>query len=67
MLKGAQNLRSLGIPLEEIAVMASYNPAKALGVADRLGSIDIGKQADLIVCDDRLNIRAVFVDGVRVS
>ncbi len=67
MLKGAQNLRSLGIPLEEIAVMASRNPARALGVADRLGSIDIGKEADVIVCDDALNIRAVFVNGVKIE
>lgn len=61
MLKGAQNLRSLGIPLEEIAVMASYNPAKTLGVFDRLGSIDIGKAADVIVIDGDFNIHAVFV------
>ncbi len=67
MLKGAKNLRSLGIPLEEIAVMASYNPAKALGVSDRVGSIEIGKDADVIVCDDALNIRAVFVDGVKIQ
>lgn len=66
MLKGAQNLRTLGIPLEEIAVMASYNPAKALGADDRVGSLDIGKDADVIVCDDQLNIRAVFVDGIQV-
>ncbi len=66
MLKGAQNLLSLGVPLEEIAVMASLNPAKALGVDDVTGSIDIGKAADLIVCDDQLHIKAVFVDGRRV-
>ncbi len=66
MLKGAQNLRSLGIPLEEIAVMASLNPAKALGVEKRVGSIEIGKEADLIVCDDKFNLRAVFIDGVQV-
>ena len=63
MLKGAQNLRSLGIPLEEIAVMASRNPAKALGADDRLGSIEIGKDADVIVCDDQFRIRAVFING----
>lgn len=63
---GAQNLLSMGIPLEEISVMASLNPAKALGVDDALGSIQIGKYADLIVCDDKLNIKAVFVDGKKV-
>ncbi len=66
MLKGAQNLRSLGVPLEEIAVMASKNPAEVLGVYDRVGSIDIGKQADLIVVDGDFNLRAVFIDGERI-
>lgn len=67
MLKGAQNLRSLGIPLEEIATMASENPAKALKVFDRVGSIEIGKQADLIVCDEQMHIHAVFIDGKQVQ
>lgn len=67
MLKGAQNLRSLGIPLEEIAVMASLNPAKALGAEHRVGSIEIGKDADLIVCDDKMTVHAVFINGVQVS
>ncbi len=66
MLKGAQNLRSIGVPLEEIATIASANPAKALGVDDRVGSLEIGKQADCIVVDDNFNLRAVFVDGVQI-
>lgn len=66
MLKGAQNLRSIGVPLEEIAAMASANPAKALGIIDRVGTLEIGKQADFIVIDDRFHIRAVFVDGERI-
>jgi len=65
MLKGAQNLRSLGVPLEEIAVMASLNPAKALDVSDRVGSIAVGKCADLIVVDDDFRIHAVFVNGIK--
>ena len=67
MLKGAQNLRSLGIPLEEIAVMASENPAKALGIFDRVGSLEVGKAADLIVVDDEFNLRAVFIDGEQLQ
>ena len=66
MLKGAQNLRSLGIPLEEIAVMASYNPAKDLGVFDTVGSLAVGKKADVIVVDNAMNVHAVFVDGGRI-
>lgn len=67
MLKGAQNLRSLGIPLEEIAVMASYNPAKDLDVFDTVGSLTVGKKADVIVVDDAMNVHAVFINGGRVK
>ncbi len=66
MLKGAQNLRTLGIPLEEIAEMASVNPAKDLGVFDTVGSLAVGKKADVIVVDDAMNIHAVFIDGGRI-
>lgn len=66
MLKGAQNLRALGVPLEEIAVMASLNPAGDLGVDDRLGSIARGKLADVIAVDDAFHIRAVFIGGNRI-
>lgn len=65
MLVGAKNLLKLGIPLNEVSVMASLNPAKALGISHKTGSIEVGKQADIIVCDGELNIKAVFVKGIR--
>lgn len=66
MLAGARNLLKMGIPLNEISVMASLNPAKALDADKEIGSIEIGKYADLIVCDKELNIKAVFVNGEKV-
>lgn len=65
MLRGAQNLRKIGVPLSEISKMASENPAKALGVDHLMGTIENGKYADLIVCDDDFHLTAVFVGGVR--
>lgn len=67
VLEGAKNLLSLGIPLADISVMASLNPAKALGIENFTGSIKRGYCADLIVCDDMLNIKAVFIDGERCA
>lgn len=67
MLRGAQNLRKLGVSLEEISVMASWNPARLLGLTDTMGSIEPGKCADLIVCDDMLNLHTVFIDGIAVN
>lgn len=55
---------SVGIPLETVVRCASYNPACSIGVSDRLGSIEVGKQADcvLLACDT-LEIRAVVKAG----
>lgn len=66
MLAGARNLLKMGVPLESVSVMASKNPAKAVGAFDKMGSIEIGKQADIIVCDKELNIKAVLIKGKRV-
>ena len=53
-----------GIPLEDAVYCSSYTPAKRLGVEDKKGSIDAGKDADLVVVDDQLNIKYVFKNGV---
>ncbi len=66
MLAGAKNLQKMGVPLSDISLMASLNPAKALGISNVTGSIEVGKQADLIICDNELNIKAVFVKGKRI-
>ena len=58
-------------PMEAIRI-ATYNGAKALGMEDRIGSIEVGKAADLVVVDgdisqDIRNIRKivwVFKKGV---
>ena len=38
-----------GIPHDRALRMITINPAKSLGVADRLGSIAVGKDADLVI------------------
>ncbi len=38
-----------GIPLHEAVNMASLNPAKAVGISHHTGSIEIGKDADLLI------------------
>ncbi|HKV55021.1 MAG TPA: amidohydrolase/deacetylase family metallohydrolase [Candidatus Binataceae bacterium] len=39
----------LGFTLEQVITMCTANPAKAIGASDRLGSIMVGRQADLSV------------------
>jgi dihydroorotase len=39
----------LGFTLEQVVTMCTANPAKAIGVEDRLGSLAVGRQADISV------------------
>ncbi|MFR8069595.1 MAG: N-acetylglucosamine-6-phosphate deacetylase [Clostridium sp.] len=54
-------------PLYEVVKMASLTPAKLLGIADRKGSIAIGKDADLLVFDENIQIETIMVRGTLVS
>jgi N-acetylglucosamine-6-phosphate deacetylase len=56
-------VHSVGIPIEDAAVSASLTPARALGLADRIGSLETGKQADLCVLNDDLRVTAVMRRG----
>ena len=51
------------IPLADAVRMASETPAKIMGVFDRKGSLQKGKDADIIVMDEDLNVRAVWATG----
>ncbi|GAA3841804.1 N-acetylglucosamine-6-phosphate deacetylase [Sphaerisporangium flaviroseum] len=53
----------VGLPVAEAAEMASLTPARVLGVDDRVGSISVGKDADLVVLDDDLTLHAVMRQG----
>lgn len=63
LLWGIKNLYSMGISLSDISIMASYNPAKLLGLDNNIGSIEIGKYADFLVLDDRLSLKHTFING----
>ncbi|MBE6612455.1 MAG: N-acetylglucosamine-6-phosphate deacetylase [Ruminococcaceae bacterium] len=67
LLTGVQNLRAVGVPLPEIAVMASENPARAAGCFDLTGSIAVGKAADLVLLNEKFAPIAVFVDGREIT
>ncbi len=57
----------MGIPLESAIRCATVNPAKSIGVFDRYGSLEEGKCADVVLLDEKLNLKAVFLDGKLVS
>ena len=61
-----KNAISFGIPIDEAIISATINPAKAAGWDDRIGSIEEGKYADFVICNEELNLKYVVLGGERV-
>ncbi len=54
------------IPLVEAAKLVSLTPAKLMGISDKKGSLETGKDADLVITNENLRLERVFVGGERV-
>jgi len=55
-----RNLVSFGIPFEQAVKAATLIPARSIGMDGEIGSIEIGKRADLVVLDEHLEIVGVY-------
>jgi N-acetylglucosamine-6-phosphate deacetylase len=53
----------VGIPLDKAIAMATINPAVAAGIDHQKGSLQPGKDADIVICDHELNVRKAIVRG----
>ena len=51
------------VPINEAVRMMTLTPARVMGVDHRIGSIAVSKDADLVIFDDDINIKAVFIKG----
>lgn len=60
-------VQEVGMSLPDAVQVASLTPARVLGLADRIGSIAVGKAADLVVLSDSLEVDGVMKDGVWVT
>ena len=57
-----------GIPAADAVRAASYNPAEAIGLADRIGSLDLGKDASFILLDkETLETKAMVFKGQKIA
>jgi imidazolonepropionase-like amidohydrolase len=60
------------LPYDEALKAITINPAEIWGVADKLGSLDVGKIANVVVAngdplDVRTDVKRVFIEGNEVS
>lgn len=53
-------MHMVGVPIQDAVRMATLNPARAIGLERNKGSIEIGKDADLVIFDEQLNILNVI-------
>jgi len=78
---GAQALRNLpyaagtavayGLPYDEALKAITLNPATFFGMADKLGSLDVGKTANIVLAngdplDVRTSVKQVYIDGIAI-
>jgi N-acetylglucosamine-6-phosphate deacetylase len=56
-------VNTVGISVQEASVLASGNPARMLGMDDKLGSLAVGKQADILLLTPDLDISSIWVKG----
>ncbi|MBP3509046.1 amidohydrolase family protein, partial [Oscillibacter sp.] len=56
-----------GIPLVDAVRACTYNPAQSVGIEDRAGTLDEGKEASFVLLDkEDLSIRAIVFKGTLV-
>lgn len=56
-------LENTDLSVSEAVACASINPARAVGEADDIGSLEEGKKADIIIADDKFGIVSTIIDG----
>ena len=66
-MSGMKTAVSFGVPLADAVRAAAVNPAQVLGIFDRCGSLEAGKNANAVVLDADLNVKAVFFRGCQVQ
>lgn len=62
--KAVYNLfANTNVGIHTAVMCASLNPAKALGLDSEIGSLEVGKLADIIIANESFDIQTVIVDG----
>ena len=62
---------AFGLPYDEALKSITLNPAEMFGVSDKLGSLDVGKTANVVIAngdplDVRTSVKQVYIDGIAI-
>lgn len=63
VLKAVQNVVKFGLPLEDALISATRTPAHVIRMEDQIGTLSVGKYADILILDHDLNLEAVYIGG----
>ncbi len=66
MDQAVRNAVKAGLSLEIAVKLARAHPAKYLGL-EKKGSLEVGKEADIVVLDEHLNVSSVHIEGRQVA
>ena len=56
-------MQKLGVKYCDLLLYSSLNAFRFYGLSDQFGTLEKGKHADLVIMDDDLNIKDVYVRG----
>ena len=59
--------RNTKISIPEVVELVTKNPARRLKLYDKIGSLEIGKTADILIFDADFNIKKIFIDGKKIK
>ena len=63
LMEGMRRCVSFGIPLADAVYAAATRPAISLGMEEEIGSIKEGCYADMVLIDENLKVKSVFING----
>ena len=66
LMDGLRRAVSFGVPLEAAVYAATAAPAKAIRRDHEMGALIPGRTADLVVLDQNLSLKAVYIDGAAI-
>jgi len=56
-------MKHTGVSVNDVFLMASRNPARVIGMDKEIGTIEVGKKANIVIVNDNFDIKNVILEG----